>query len=178
MTIDQIRSKVRSRVLEGIVASGVDLSSLRPEQRNRLTDTISDQVLLAVNEVLDDIAGPQLSDAPDANDREEKELWRGRPFLSLVETYAITSERVRIIRGLVGRDIENFELIRVQDIDVTQTAGERILGIGDIRIIGADRSNPDIVLRNITDPQAVYELLRKAWLAARKNYGLMFREEM
>jgi len=33
-------------------------------------------------------------------------------------------------------------------------------------------------MRNIKDPQEVYETLRKAWLAARKSYGLMFREEM
>jgi len=31
---------------------------------------------------------------------------------------------------------------------------------------------------NIRDPNEVYELVRKAWLAARKKYGLSFREEM
>jgi hypothetical protein len=135
--------------------------------------------LLSVNEVLDDIAGPPRAAGIDIDEsKEEKIIWEGRPFLSLVESYILTTERVKVIKGLVGRDIENFELIRVQDIDVTQTAGERMLGIGDIHIVGADRSTPAIVLRNITDPQAVYEVLRKAWLTSRKNYGLMFREEM
>jgi hypothetical protein len=66
----------------------------------------------------------------------------------------------------------------VQDIDIVQNVSERILGIGDILIKGADQSSPSVVLRNIHDPQEVYELLRKAWLAARKKYGLIFREEM
>jgi hypothetical protein len=52
------------------------------------------------------------------------------------------------------------------------------MGIGDITITGADSTNPIIVLRNIQNPSEVYELLRKAWLAARKKYGLIFREEM
>jgi hypothetical protein len=176
MSLDQIRSKLRSSVWEGMVASGIDLSSLRTDQRNKLTDTITDQVALAVNEILDDIAGPP----PSATNTEgtEQIIWQGRPFLSLVESYVITTERVRVMRGLVGRDMENFELIRVQDIDVSQSVGERMFGLGDINIIGADRSTPTLVLRNIKDPQEVYEKLRKAWLAARKNYGIMFREEM
>jgi len=95
-----------------------------------------------------------------------------------VESYTITNERIKIIKGLIGKDIENFELIRVQDIDIEQKVGERVLGIGDIIIKGADQSSPTITLRNIKDPQEVYELLRKAWLNARKKYGLIFREEM
>ena len=53
-------------------------------------------------------------------------------------------------------------MIRVQDIDVTKSMGERMMGIGDITISGADASNPTVVLRNIRKPDEVYELLRKA----------------
>ena len=66
----------------------------------------------------------------------------------------------------------------VQDIDITQNVSERILGIGDIVVSGADKSTPTIILRNIKDPESVYEILRKAWLNARKKYGLIFREEL
>ena len=49
---------------------------------------------------------------------------------------------------------------------------------GDITVSGADASNPTIVLRNVRKPDEVYEIMRKAWLAARKKYNLSFREEM
>jgi len=105
-------------------------------------------------------------------------LWQGRPFLSLVEFYTLTNERIKIVHGLIGKDVENFELIRVQDIDLKQTVGERMMGLGDITITGADASAPMVILRNIPQPNDVYETLRKAWLAARKKYGLIFREEL
>ncbi len=108
----------------------------------------------------------------------KKILWEGRPFLSLVETYLVTSERLKIVRGLFNRDVEIFELIRLQDIDYKQHMGERMLKIGDITIRGQDLSQERIVLRNIQDPEQIYEVLRKAWLAARKRHGLQFREFM
>jgi uncharacterized membrane protein YdbT with pleckstrin-like domain len=79
---------------------------------------------------------------------------------------------------MFGKDIENVELIRLQDIDISQNLSERIFNIGDIQIRSADASQPLIILRNVSQPQEVYELLRRAWLAARKRYGLQFREEM
>ena len=82
---------------------------------------------------------------------EETIVWQGRPFLSLIENYIITSERINIAHGLIGKDYENFELVRIQDIDVSQGMGERIMGLGDIHIKGADPSTPDITLRNSTN---------------------------
>ena len=74
--------------------------------------------------------------------------------------------------------MENFELIRIQDIDFKQGINERVFGIGDVRIRGHDASDPEILLRNVGDPEDVYEILRKAWLDARKRHGLEFREFM
>jgi len=63
-------------------------------------------------------------------------------------------------------------------MDYSQTVSERILNLGDISIRSHDPSNPLIVLRNIPDPEAVYEILRRAVLSARKKHGFMYREEM
>ena len=179
MSLDQYRSRINSSVWQGLAQSGVDLSQFSGEKQTQLVNSISDQVLLAVNELMDDFPAPKeaknvLSDIKD----EEKVLWQGRPFLSLVESYVITSERIKVATGLVGKDLENYELIRIQDLDVTQNLSERVLNLGDIHITGADPSTPQLVLRNIREPREVFEILRKAWLDARKKYGLMFREEM
>ena len=171
MEIQQIRAKVKSSIWQAVAQSGVNLASVPAEQQSKLVDSIADTLLETINEVMDDAPGakPRVDALLDG---EEQIIWEGRPFLSLVESYVITSERIKTVKGLIGKDIENFELIRVQDVDVSQNLSERIFNIGDITIRGHDPSDPTLELRNIKDPQAVYELLRKAWLAARKKYGL------
>jgi hypothetical protein len=178
MTIEQIRANVKGSVWRGIAQSGADLSTLPADQQNRLVDSITDSVLMSVNDVLEEAQKNARSVQPAELEGEEKVLWEGRPFLSLVEFYTLTSERIKIVKGMFGKDIENLELIRIQDIDVSQNLSERIFNIGDIQIRGADPSNPKVVLRNVPNPQEVYEHLRRAWLDARKRYGLQFREQM
>lgn len=177
MAIDKQRAQVIGSIWQAIAQSGVDLSTIPQEQQEKLVGKIADGVMLSMDAIL----GEALPPAPVeevADDINERILWQGRPFLSLVENYTITTERVKIITGLVARRVENFELIRVQDIDFKQGMGERMLGIGDIHIRGQDPSNPDIILRNISKPEEVYETLRKAWLESRKRHGLQFREYM
>ena len=109
---------------------------------------------------------------------EEITLWEGRPFLSMVENYLITNQRIRVTKGMLGRARENVELIRVQDVDYRQNFGERMFFLGDIHIISHDPKSPQIVLRNIQDPEGVYEILRKAVREARKGFHFSFQEEM
>jgi hypothetical protein len=179
MSIDTYQAKVKSSIWKAIAQSGLPINSIPMDQQNKFVDHLADNLLVTVNELLEEVAKPATTAKPEVDlDDEETIIWEGRPFLSLVENYTLTNERIKIVKGLIGKDIENYELIRVQDIDIVQNVSERIMGIGDIFIKGADQSSSSVVLRNIHDPQEVYELLRKAWLAARKKYGLIFREEM
>lgn len=180
MTIEKYKAQLKSNIWKSLAQSGIPLTNISAEDQNKLVDNLSDNLLILVNEILGETSAT-LKATPKievTEDGEEKILWEGRPFLSLVEFYTLTNERIKVVKGLIGKDIENFELIRVQDIDITQNFSERIMGIGDITVTGADSSNPQIILRNIQNPSEVYEMLRKAWLAARKKYGLIFREEM
>ena len=179
MSIEPTKNKVKTSIWKALAQSGFPLNNVSGEQQAKFVNQLTEETLIIVNDVLEEMTAPlRKSQAAAAMDEEEKVIWEGRPFLSLVENYVITSERIKIINGLIGKDIENFELIRVQDIDISQSMGERMMGLGDITIHGADKSQPTITLRNIKDPQQVYEMLRKAWLTARKKYGLIFREEM
>lgn len=177
MTIEQTRAQIIADVWQSIAQSGVDLSAIPQEQQQKLVGKIADGMMVTLNNLLDDV--PQVEDEAEPEDEYGEEvLWKGRPFLSLVEQYTLTNERLRIIRGLVSRKIENFELIRIQDIDFKEGMTERMIGVGDIFIRGQDASNPEIVLRNVSKPEEVYETLRRAWLEARKRHGLQFREYM
>lgn len=181
-SIENIYVKIKASVRQAIAQSGVDLSSLDHEQQERLVAKISDQLMLTMNDLLEEISPAQatveLPDQSEIDENQEKVLWQGRPFLSLVENYIVTSERIKIVQGFFSKDIENFELVRIQDIDLNRAMHERILNIGDIVIRGHDPSNPTITLRNISNPEGIYELLRRAWLEARKRHGLQFREYM
>jgi len=179
MTINKYRAQINSYIWKAIAQSGVSLNALSLEEQTKLVEVITDHTLIFVNDLLDDVSQSAKGQivAPELDD-EEQVIWEGRPFLSLAEFYTITNERIKIVKGLIGKEVENFELIRVQDIDVTQNMAERVFGIGDITISGADASSPIVILRNVRQPNEVYELLRKAWLAARRKYGLIFREDL
>jgi hypothetical protein len=179
MTLEQIRAQVIGTVWQAIVQSKVDLTSIPSDQQEKLVGTITDNVLVMVDNLIN-----KQSDEEMAADKQEEEqhgeevLWQGRPFLSMVEFYTLTTDRLKVVKGWVSREIENFELVRVQDIDFKQNISERALGIGDIKIRGSDPSDPEITLRNVHHPEEVYEIMRKAWLEARKRHGLQFREYM
>ena len=177
MSIEKIRAKVIGSIWQAVAQSGVDLSALPHDQQENLVSKIADNVMATINSLQEDEIKGEVN-AEIVDDLDENVLWKGRPFLSLVESYLVTTERIKIVRGLLSRDVENFELIRIQDIDYKQGINERIFGIGDIMIRGHDASNPEILLRNVGDPEDVYEILRKAWLDARERHGLEFREFM
>lgn len=174
MSLEQNRARIVATIWQAIAQSGVDLSAVPREEQDRLVATIADNLLSTVNQMLDEVA-PQVSAEVSG---EERVLWEGRPFLSITERYVLTTERVRIYRGLIGRTVDDIELVRLQDIDFTQNAGERMFGIGDIHLRGADPSTPEVTLRNVHQPEEVRELIRRAWLDARKRYGVSFREQM
>ena len=177
MSIDKLRAQVIGSIWQAIAQSGVDLSSVSQDQQEIIVNKIADGVMVTMDAIMGDEM-PLTTSEDEVDELDESVLWKGRPFLSLVENYTITSERLKITTGLVSRNVENFELIRIQDIDFNQGMGDRMVGIGDINIRGHDPSNPDILLRNISKPEEVYEILRKAWLDARKRHGLQFREYM
>lgn len=177
MSINDIRNQMIASIWQAIAQSKVDLSSVPLDEQEELVTQVANNVMLTMDKMIDN----EIDDLPEEeldDGYAEPILWRGRPFLSIVEDYVITSERIKVITGFLSRRIENFELIRLQDIDYKQSITERVFGIGDIIIRGHDPSDPEIVLRNVAHPEDVYEVLRKAWLDARKRHGLQFREFM
>jgi hypothetical protein len=177
MSIDKLRAQITASIWQAIAQSGVDLSSVPHDQQEKLASRIADGVMVTMDAIMGEEM-PLTTKEDEVDELGERVLWKGRPFLSLVENYTITSERLKITTGLLAQRVENFELIRIQDIDFEQGMGERMLGIGDVHIKGHDPSSPDIVLRNVSKPEEVYEILRRAWLEARKRHGLQFREFM
>ena len=183
MNVEEAKSRIVARIWQSVAQSGVSVSAIPKDQLDALVDSIADGVLLAIDEALDETGlpvrqGSVLSAPEDAQASVEKMLWEGRPFLSVVTNYQITTERVRIISGILGKDRDDIELTRIQDLDITQGLTERALNIGDIIIYSADPSTPEAELRNVMHPQQVHEILRRAMLDARKRFRYTIQEEM
>lgn len=191
MGIEQHRDRVIGRIQQSIKQSGVDLSTIPADQQDRLTNTIADGMLLEFDAILDSIQANAaaavgtigggalgMAEVPQAPLPDEEVLWEGRPFLSLTDRYVVTTERIRLFSGLLSKTSENIELIRLQDIDYSQGISERLLGIGDIILRSADASDPTAMLSNVKNPEEISSIIRKAWMEARRRYGLRFREEM
>ena len=180
MSVNEIQAKVKSALWKGIAQSKVDVSALSQKDMDKLVNTMADGILQELDEVLSEASGKKSAQtlAVDDDDDAEQVLWEGRPFLSLRYYYQITTERVRISEGLFGKEREDVELVRIQDIDHKQSIPERALGIGDIDIISHDASQPEATLSNVSNPEEVHEILRRAVLKARKKHGMSYREEM
>ncbi|HBR56802.1 MAG TPA: hypothetical protein DEA22_04940 [Blastocatellia bacterium] len=63
--------------------------------------------------------------------------------------YTLTDSTIEIDRGLISRTTQNIPLRRIQDVTVSATITQRILGLGDIVIDNASEDGGKIVLRNI-----------------------------
>jgi len=180
MSVTQSKARIQASIWESIAQSGVSVTAIPQDQMKALVDAIADGMLIAVDEALNEAGLParQAIASELSVDSEEEVLWEGRPFLSLVTSYRITSERVRIVRGLLGKDRDDIELVRIQDLDIEQGIAERALNLGDIVIRSADPSLPEVALRNVSNPMDVHEILRRAMLNARKRFRYSVQEEM
>jgi hypothetical protein len=174
MNRDQVRDTVNRTFYLSLEESKTDLSALPPGQLQGLVRAISDS-MFAVLEELDEEPGGTGPLAAVEN-AEEHVLWTGRPFMTLRVRYELTSQRLRIYRGLIGRDIEEIDLVRVRDTKVKQQAAERAVNIGDVSVFSHDTNHPEIVLSNVNDPLEVRETIRKAYLAEQERRGLRYRE--
>jgi hypothetical protein len=180
MSINEVKANIKARVWKAVAQAELDVSALSQETLEALVDLVAEAAMLESDEEMDKsmaVRGTAVS-TDILDDAKEDILWEGRPFLSISLHYTITDERIRVTEGFLGKARENVELIRIQDVDYSQTFSERILNLGDINVRSHDSSNPIITLKNIKDPEQVYEILRRAVLHARKKHNFTYREEM
>src|SRR5690606_1962401 len=66
--------------------------------------------------------------------------------------YTLTDTMIEIDRGLISRTTQNIPLRRIQDVTVTSTFFQRLLGYGDIEVDNASEDAKKIVLDDIDSP--------------------------
>jgi len=142
MNLKELHGQVKAKVWQALAQGELNLSELPREKLEALVSLVADTAILEVDAYLGkSVAEGQLNAGKTANDdayMKEEILWEGRPLLSISMRYVITNERVRAISGLVGKSYEDVELIRIQDVDISQKIGERMLNVGDVTIRSHD----------------------------------------
>jgi uncharacterized membrane protein YdbT with pleckstrin-like domain len=74
--------------------------------------------------------------------------------------YMISNQRVTIERGILSKSVEEIDLRYIEDTRFFQSFLERILGIGNVTLVSADKTTPMFVLSHIIEPRQIRELVR------------------
>lgn len=73
--------------------------------------------------------------------------------------YTLTDTTIEIDRGLVSRTTQNIPLRRIQDVTVSASMMQRLLGFGDVIIDNASEEGGKVVLDDIDSPKKYAELM-------------------
>jgi len=73
--------------------------------------------------------------------------------------YTVTDSKVEIDHGLIAKTTRNIPIAKIQDVTVSSSIMQRILGFGDIVIDNASEIGGSTVLHNINSPRHYADLL-------------------
>ncbi|HVF46945.1 MAG TPA: PH domain-containing protein [Pyrinomonadaceae bacterium] len=73
--------------------------------------------------------------------------------------YRLTDSTLEIDEGLISRNTRNIPIRRIQDVTVSSTATQRLLGFGDLLIDNASDEGGKLVLKNINSPREYADVL-------------------
>ncbi|MBC8126597.1 MAG: PH domain-containing protein [Gloeobacteraceae cyanobacterium ES-bin-144] len=83
------------------------------------------------------------------------------------QVFELTSERLRITRGVINQQVDEIELYRVKDSLLVRTWWMRMTGLASIVMETSDRSMPKLVIPAISGGMEMREILRKQVEAVR-----------
>ena len=81
---------------------------------------------------------------------------------SRLTTVTVTTKKLIIAQGLFTRDTLDVPLHEIQDIRLTQSLHERLLGTGRLSISNSSQSDDEVELENIPNPQSLKKAIDKA----------------
>ena len=73
--------------------------------------------------------------------------------------YTLTDSKIEIDYGLIARTTRNIPLTKIQDVTVSASIPQRILGFGDVVVDNASEIGGTTVLHNINNPRHYADLI-------------------
>src|SRR6187455_2228503 len=112
MQRDELRKIISDQFYASLSASGVEVSAIPSGQLHAMIEALADGIIAGVAAIeqegdlppLSSGAAPATPDSPGATspgaNATEVRVWQGRPYLSIGVRYELTSQRLRIYRGI------------------------------------------------------------------------------
>lgn len=95
--------------------------------------------------------------------QKERILWKDRKRILGMPIsftrYSITEDRLQVKKGFFNTSIDDTLLYRILDVEVKRSFGQKILGVGTVKVYSADRTTPVLELRNIRKAYLVSDFL-------------------
>ena len=74
--------------------------------------------------------------------------------------YELTTQRLRLTRGILNKTISDLELYRIKDYKIHQPFVYRIFGISKIELDTSDKSHPIVILDGVKDATELLNMIR------------------
>lgn len=75
--------------------------------------------------------------------------------------YTLTDSKIEIDEGFISQKTRNIPLRTIQDVSVSSTIPQRMLGFGDLIIENASETGGRVVLKNVNSPKKYADTLLK-----------------
>jgi membrane protein YdbS with pleckstrin-like domain len=86
--------------------------------------------------------------------------------------YSLSTQRFVHHTGILRRVINRIEVIDIDDVTVEQGFIERMFGVGTIKILSSDTSDPKLLLRGIDDVKRVAAMIDDVRRDERRKRGM------
>ena len=113
----------------------------------------------------------------------DKILWQDRKRIIFglpwsFTKYKMFEEKFQICTGFLSKKEEEIRLYRIMDTTLQKSFGQRIFGLGTIKVNSADKTTPEFYIANVKRPDYVRDLLSDKVEAARMKHRVSGREYM
>jgi membrane protein YdbS with pleckstrin-like domain len=86
--------------------------------------------------------------------------------------YEITTQRIKLERGLLSTKQESLELFRIDHFEFLKPLGMRLLGYAELHLFSSDAEFENFYVYGVPNLEALSETLRECQLRERKRRGL------
>ncbi len=77
------------------------------------------------------------------------------------ESFTLTTERLRLKKGVLNQVFDEVELYRVKDVTLSRSALQRLFGLGTVTMQTSDQGQENICIDSVRNSEELREQLRK-----------------
>jgi len=90
--------------------------------------------------------------------------------------YEVTPDRIEWGRGIFDRKVDNLDMFRVIDLNMRRSIFDVIFGIGSVKLITTDKTDPEFAFEKVRHCRLLYDVIKKASLEADKQNRVIHME--